>query len=275
MNDETLLHRYHFEPGNTVAMLEHWRDSEGRRSYEVLAAEMNALPRTSRVLDLGCGDGYLLALLAQRGFRDLVGVDRSDQELDAAGERLGPRVELYCQDARELLLPARSVDIVVCHMALMLMESVESVLAEVVRILKPGGCFVAVINRPLHDPAYEVYRRKLHRITAESGMRRLRLGDPRAFTAEGLGELIHGQRFDGEALQIRDFCVRTQATPSKLWSMLRLMYDVFRLPAPAQVRLEEELLVDWRSLTDDSGVLTASMGMRLLKCRTMTSPRSP
>jgi SAM-dependent methyltransferase len=254
-------------------MLERWQTPEGRSSYQVIADETGVLSRDSRLLDLACGDGYLLDLLARLGFSNLIGVDLSLEELSRARERLGPCAELSCQDAHALTLPAGSVEVVVCHMALMLMEPVEPVLAEIARILEPGGRFIAVVNRYIHDPVLEVYRRRLHRTTAEIGMNRLHLGDPRAFTAEGLCELIDGQGFDREALTIQDFEVRTRAMPSVLWSMLRLTYDVFQLPESAQATLEGRLLRGWESLMDEAGLLTCSMGMRLLKCHTPLSSR--
>lgn len=273
MNDQELLRLYHAEPGKTVAALDPWRDREGRSSYERLARETDDLPIRSRILDLACGDGFLLSLLAKKGFKDLVGVDRSPDELSAARARLGSGAELSCHDAHALPFPAGSVDAVTCHMALMLLEPVESALAEVTRVLRPGGLFMAVINRAHPDPAYDIYRRELYRITAESGMDRLRCGDPRAYTFDGLCELLRGPSFDGEHMNLTEFAIQTQTTPQVLWSMLRLMYDVFRLPAPAQARLEDRLLHRWQSLTDERGGLTCTMGMRLFKCRTHSPTR--
>jgi ubiquinone/menaquinone biosynthesis C-methylase UbiE len=275
MTEEELLRLYHAAPGKTVAMLDPWRDREGRSSYERLAQEIDDLPRTNRILDLACGDGYLLSLLAKEGFKDLIGVDRSPDELSAARERLGPAAALLCQDAHALPLPAGSVDAVTCHMALMLLEHVDAALAEIARVLRPGGLFIAVINRAHPDPAYDVYRRELYRITAEVGLDRLRAGDPRAYTSEGLRELLRSQPFDGEPMRLTDFVVEARATPQALWAMLRLMYDVFRLPAPAQATFEDRLLRRWQSLTDERGQLTCAMGMRLLKCRTHSLARQP
>ncbi|SOE45659.1 Methyltransferase domain-containing protein [Burkholderia sp. D7] len=57
-----------------------------RSSYDLLASLIPAGPKPVRVLDVGCGDGHLLGLLAERkqpGLR-LIGVDMSQGELDAA-----------------------------------------------------------------------------------------------------------------------------------------------------------------------------------------------
>ena len=264
MDDGTLLQRYHAQPGQTHATIGDWRDEGGRTSYEVLAQETDALPRGARVLDLACGDGYLLDLLARRGLGDLAGVDRSPEELSAARARLGARAALFCEDAGALSLPTGSVDAVVSHLALMLMAPLAPVLAEVSRVLRPGGLFAAVVQRPLHDPVTEVYRRELPRVTAEAGLGRLVLGDPRAFSTDGLREVLRAHPFDQERLSFQDFAVRRRAAPAELWPTFALMYDVFRLPDPFRATLEQRVKSGWETLADEGGMLGCALGMRLV-----------
>jgi SAM-dependent methyltransferase len=268
----TLLRRFHARPGQTPVMLGPWRTPEGRTSYDVLVDETAALPRESRLLDVACGDGHLLSLLAEAGFRDLVGVDQSPEELGRARERLGPGAELYCQQLPPLPLPDRSVDMAVCHMAMMLIEPLEPTLAEIARVLRPGGGLVAILNRYVVHPVYEVFRKWLYRTTAEAGLTRIRLGDPRSKTIEGLTELIQGLAFDGESLVIRDFETHMRAAPPALWASLRLLYDVCQLPEAAQATVERRVLRAWEPHMDEEGLLSCTMGVRLLKCRTPTPP---
>lgn len=260
-----LLRQYHATPGRTVAMLQGWNDDVGRTTYEALAARMDTLARSVGVLDIGCGDGFLLQMLAQRGFTHLTGVDVSREELDAAGERLSSTARLLCHDAQTIALPEHSFDVALCHMALMIMPSVESVLAEIARLLRPGGRFIAVINRALRDPVYEVYRRALYRMTADSGMKPLRLAAPRVFTVAGLTELFHSQSFVD--MDIEDFRIRIHDSPDAVWSRLHLMYDVYRLPASAQSAMERQVLDGWRPLCNDSGQIACSLGMRIIDCQ--------
>src|ERR1043165_7554754 len=70
-------------------MLAPFRDSRGCSWYDWLAGEVRDLPAEAGILDLACGDGYLMSLLASRGGRRLVGIDRSAEELAAARARLG------------------------------------------------------------------------------------------------------------------------------------------------------------------------------------------
>ena len=68
---------------------------------------ISALPDTEApltVLDLACGDGHLLSLLADGSTspaRALIGVDLSAGELGAARSRLGDRAALYCCKAQQ------------------------------------------------------------------------------------------------------------------------------------------------------------------------------
>jgi SAM-dependent methyltransferase len=101
-------------------------------SYARLAAKV---PR-GRVLDLACGDGTLLRLLGA----DALGVDFSRGELHNAG----PNV--VCARAQQLPFVASAFDAVTCHLAFMLFEDLERVVAELARVLKPGAPFIALVG---------------------------------------------------------------------------------------------------------------------------------
>jgi SAM-dependent methyltransferase len=254
-------------------MLEGFRDAEGRTSYDVLVDAVSNLARDARVLDLACGDGYLLAQLAARGFSYLSGIDRSPQELTAARVRLGPGIRLHCCAADTLPFLDGSMDVVVCHMALMLMDPVEAVITAITRVLRPGGAFAAVINRYQPDPAFGAFSRELGWVTAEAGLERLRIGSPDLFTERGLRARLGHPRF-AEPIALRDFTVEQRTSPGGLWSCFEAMYDVFRLPEMARAALERALLAAWAALASD-GQLTAAMGMRLVICRTAGEAGSP
>jgi tRNA (cmo5U34)-methyltransferase len=109
---------------------------------------LDHVPRDARrVLDLGTGDGRLLALLrADRPQMHGVGVDFSELMLRAARERLSgeERVELLAHDMAEPL-PADlgGFDAVVSSMAIHHLEHgrKRSLYGEVLGLLEPGGVF--------------------------------------------------------------------------------------------------------------------------------------
>lgn len=103
------------------------------------ALDALALDRGSLVVDLACGTGDLCRDLTARGLR-AVGVDYSAGML-AAAHTVSPLVQ---GDAALLPFPDRSVDGVICGFALRNFVSLPAVFAEIARVLRPGGRFVAV-----------------------------------------------------------------------------------------------------------------------------------
>ena len=131
----TYVGEYHdANPGITESLLSQARDGAGRSPYDWLVAAVPA--GASTVVDLACGSGPLHRRL---GGARVVGVDQSSAELARAG---GLRVQ-----ARVPALPLAGgcAGAVVMSMALMLIRPLEAVLAEVARVLGPGGVFVATV----------------------------------------------------------------------------------------------------------------------------------
>jgi trans-aconitate methyltransferase len=92
-----------------------------------------------RILDLGCGDGQLSARLASMG-AIVTGVDASADMVAAARSRGIDAVEAR---AEHLPFPNSSFDAVFSNAALHWVRDQEAMLAEVHRVLRPGGRFVA------------------------------------------------------------------------------------------------------------------------------------
>jgi SAM-dependent methyltransferase len=96
-----------------------------------------------RALDLGCGTGVITVALAERGF-DVVGVDHSPDMLAIAEEKLARapaagKHELMTADARDLPVGSAEFDCVTCQGLLHHLEDIRPCIAEIVRVLKPGG----------------------------------------------------------------------------------------------------------------------------------------
>jgi 2-polyprenyl-3-methyl-5-hydroxy-6-metoxy-1,4-benzoquinol methylase len=69
-------------------------------------AELQALlpeARDARIVEVGCGFGHLLRFLAERGYRDLCGVDLDPDLAAATAQRLAGRATVHCADARAFL----------------------------------------------------------------------------------------------------------------------------------------------------------------------------
>ena len=92
-----------------------------------------------RILDLGCGDGQLTRRIADTGAA-VVGVDTSAQMVAAARSR-GIMVDEA--GAESLPYPDGGFDAVFSNAALHWVRDQDAMMAEVRRVLKPGGRFVA------------------------------------------------------------------------------------------------------------------------------------
>ena len=96
------------------------------------------------VLDLGCGDAALGAMLLQQGSASYLGIDGSREMVSRAQETLqDARGTVALQNMEELSLRDGSVDLVVSRMALHYLEDLEAVLRSCHAGLRPGGrmCF--------------------------------------------------------------------------------------------------------------------------------------
>jgi arsenite methyltransferase len=98
-----------------------------------------------RVLDIGVGPGFLAAEMAAEVAPDgrVCGIDPSDSMLAIAKTRAVPAggvpVELTSGDANHLPYPDASFDVAVSTQVLEYVEDVPGALAEIRRVLRPGG----------------------------------------------------------------------------------------------------------------------------------------
>jgi len=107
-----------------------------------LLQRIDAAGAAGRVLDLGCGTGFLTGGLAgQAGVHSVVALDLAPAMLHKARHKLGnPRhLHYVCADAENLPLADASMDWVVSNLALQWCQGLDRVCADIRRVLKPGG----------------------------------------------------------------------------------------------------------------------------------------
>ncbi|RSN05913.1 SAM-dependent methyltransferase [Nonomuraea sp. WAC 01424] len=126
-NETSLANAYYERP----AMLELAGDVTGRR-----------------ILDAGCGSGPLFAALRDRG-AIVTGIDASAGMLEQARRRLGADAELWVADlAGPLPFPDGTFDDVVTSLVLHYLEDWGPTLAELRRVLRPGGRLLVSVDHP-------------------------------------------------------------------------------------------------------------------------------
>lgn len=111
----------------------------------ILSVMQRIKPR--RILDIGSGGGSLLAEIASSDRKGkAVGIDRDYHCLRVASSRIrlhGGSAAVYGADAKKLPFLDASFDCITSNFAIWHMEGYQTVLAEIARVLKPGGSFVA------------------------------------------------------------------------------------------------------------------------------------
>jgi SAM-dependent methyltransferase len=114
------------------------------------------------VLDAGCGTGYGAALLAESAGR-VVGVDLDAEAIAYARRRYpGPNVEFVEADLLELELPDASFDAVCSFETIEHVTDRERYLAQIRRVLRPGGVFI--VSTPRVDRTTERPRNPHHTV---------------------------------------------------------------------------------------------------------------
>ncbi len=190
---DALVHAWD-DPRGVFAML-HWLAAT-RASYVPAARHRGAV-----LLDVACGGGLLAPHVDGKGYRH-IGVDLSDSAVRVAARK---RISVVRADARHLPFADASADVVVAGEALEHVADLPRVIAELCRVLRPGGLFVAdtIANTALarlvvvtlaeripggapkgiHDPALFVDRKQLVEEAARHGV---------ALTLDGLRPSLTG-----------------------------------------------------------------------------------
>lgn len=124
----------------------HGADPEYEEQILPLAAA--ELTGFGRVLDVGCGDGQIARLVASLGAQLVIGVDPTWNQITVAAERAGG-VHVARAGAHALPFAAESFDAVVACLVFEHIDEVDAAIAEVARVLVPGGRFCFFLNHPL------------------------------------------------------------------------------------------------------------------------------
>ncbi|MGW4221536.1 class I SAM-dependent methyltransferase [Streptomyces bacillaris] len=263
---EAFLQAFHAEyPAVTAEAFGRGRAPDGRSSYEILC---DRVAGSMRVLDLGCGDGLLLELLARPG-RQLTGVDLSSHSL-ALARRRPALFEAKLEEGRAQELPFAddSFDACVSHMALMLMSGIEQVAAEVARVLSPGGVLACVMGGgAVGGEAYERFLTLLRRTIEQTpASRRIpALGDKRTRSREGLNEVLVPAGF--EALDWETVPIDLSGPVEQVWATVSGLYDLGPLDRATVAQLHSAFFAEVRDMTTSDGNVPCAFKIHLATAR--------
>ena len=127
-----------------------------RRLYPLTIKRWLPLLKGKDILDVGCGNAYLLNRLLNGGilFRSYTGFDISDKMIARNTSKFSfPHVHFFISDAENPVeIPNHSFDVIVSYACLHHLESPEKAICELASKLRVGGRFLGLeVNR--HHPA--------------------------------------------------------------------------------------------------------------------------
>ncbi|MEW9123078.1 MAG: class I SAM-dependent methyltransferase [Thermotaleaceae bacterium] len=118
------------------------KGQHARNLYPVLLEKLSGITYNT-FLDLGCGTGAVIkAILDMGSNKKAYGIDLSENMLQVAKEKLEDRATLTLGDAENLPYGDSFFDVVYCNDSFHHYPAPDKVVAEVHRVLKPGGTFI-------------------------------------------------------------------------------------------------------------------------------------
>lgn len=167
------------------------------------AMEASAEIATGRLLDVGCGTKPYRSLFTQ--VSEYLGL-----ELDTLKNRGAKQADLY-YDGNTFPIADESIDIVLCNQVLEHVFSPEQFLAEIFRVLRPGGMLILTVPFlwPEHEQPYDCLR----------------------YTSFGLKDRLEGARF---SLERQSKLIRGSAA---LFALMADRMNTLLRPTPLPIRV--------------------------------------
>jgi SAM-dependent methyltransferase len=228
-----------------------------------------ALRPGERVLDVGCGTGVVARLAAEQvGARgEVTGVDVNPGMLAVARRTAaaeGASIQWYETAAESMPLPDEAFDVILCQMALQFMTDRSAALAEMHRVLAPGGRIL--LNLPRPSAFFDLLERALalHAGAEAAGFvgAVFSLNEP-----QRIDELLRTAGFRGVDVRTQSRRLRLPAAGAFLWQYVHstpLTGLLAGMQEEGRRALEDDVVAAWRpwiegdALTCEQQVIVAS-----------------
>lgn len=146
LDDRDVVRAEYADETRLAARKAAYAGAEGPDAREVLF-EAIAESKPTRILEVGCGEGELAERLQRELRAEVVAVDQSERMVAITR---GRRVDARVGDVERLVFADGSFDCVVAAWMLYHVADLDRGLAEITRVLVPGGRLVAVTNASDH-----------------------------------------------------------------------------------------------------------------------------
>ena len=109
------------------------------------------LKSTIKILDAGCGTGYVAEVLNKLNYKNIVGIDFSEEMLAIAKSKKIYK-KIICQSLNEKIeLKSKQFELIICTGVLTSGHVGPGALNELVRLLKPKGFFICSIAESVYQ----------------------------------------------------------------------------------------------------------------------------
>jgi SAM-dependent methyltransferase len=146
-DERTAVHEQYATEDNLRARQALWANVEGENALDILWRVLSAL-RPQRVLEVGGGQGELAERMQEELGAHVTFVDQSERMVELARGR--GIADAHVGDVQDLPFADESFDTAVAAWMLYHVGDIERGLAELARVLEPGGRLVAVTNSARH-----------------------------------------------------------------------------------------------------------------------------
>jgi ubiquinone/menaquinone biosynthesis C-methylase UbiE len=111
------------------------------------------LPKTARVLEIGCGAGFLTTALVKRGFF-VEGIDHAQTMIDLTLENarqkgIVNRIKVCTGDVHELSYEDKTFDLIIALGVIPWLHDSKKALTEIKRVTKPGGYVILTMDNAI------------------------------------------------------------------------------------------------------------------------------
>jgi len=192
---------------------------------KALAPTLVKLDPQASILEIGCGNGFMLEALSGRGFESVFGVEPSHEAVAKATKKIQKKIT-QAPFSAQLFQPA-SFECIVLFQTLDHIPDLNQFLTDCYTLLKPGGYFISYH----HDVSHWLVKV---------------LGE-----AHPIIDVEHTQLFDQKSTKAvmarHGLTVRDVTHP---WNRLSLRHALFLLPLPASLKswLTETTFFGWQKL---------------------------
>lgn len=235
----------------------------GQPTTEALVVEAQIAPGM-QVLDVACGTGEPgISIAAQlQGSGAVVGVDISPAPLAIATERARERglanISFQQGDVHALPFPDAAFDRVTCRLGVMFFGDCARALAEIRRVLKPGGRVSLLAWGPVEQPYFGATIGTIRRLVAgnlpAAGAVMFRFAEPGTLSAA-----LRGAGFERITEELRTVAWSWPGAPEDVWAYFQEVTVPFRplldaVPAARRAEVDAAVLEEIRRYYDGARV---------------------